>query len=94
MTCRLIDRNPEIGDDAVTLTDNDAGGSISITMIFELHAIAIDDEYSVSRYYGILKIFFINNILHLQIRFIVHIHHIISSVSHDIIACGKNFSYS
>ena len=63
-------------------------------MIFELHAIAIDDEYSFSRYYGILKIFFINNILHLQSRFIVHRHHIISSVSHDIIACGKNSSYS
>ena len=26
LTCRLIDRYPEISDDAVTLTDNDAGG--------------------------------------------------------------------
>ena len=44
MTCRLIDRYLEIGDDAVTLTNNDAGRSISITMIFELHATAIDDD--------------------------------------------------
>ena len=73
MTCRLIDRYPEIGDDAVTLTDNDAGGSISMTMIFELHAVAVDDEYNFSRYFSIFKILFINNILHLQISFIVHI---------------------
>ena len=39
-----VDRNPKIGDDVVTLTDNDAGGSISISMIFELHAVAVDDD--------------------------------------------------
>ena len=73
MTCRLINRYPEIGDDAVTLTDNDLGGSISMTMIFELHAAAFDDEYNFSRYFSILKNLFINNILHLQLSFIVHI---------------------
>ena len=49
----------KIGDGAVTLTNNDAGGSISMLMIFELHAVAVDD------------VAFINNILHLQINFIV-----------------------
>ena len=73
MTCRLIDRYPETGDDAFTLTDNDTSGSISMTMIFELHAVALDDEYNFSRYFSIFKIVFINNILHLQISFIVHI---------------------
>ena len=73
MACRLIDRCPENGDDPVTLTDNDAGGSISMTMIFELHAVVVDDEYDFSRYLSILKIVSINNILHLQINFIVHI---------------------
>ena len=29
LTCRLIDRYPEIGDDDVTLTDNDAAGGPS-----------------------------------------------------------------
>ena len=57
MACRLIDRCPENGDDPVTLTDNDAGGSISMTMIFELHAVAVDDEYNFSRYVSVLKIF-------------------------------------
>ena len=38
-----MNRYPEISDDAVTLTDNDAGGSISISMIFELVAVAVDD---------------------------------------------------
>ena len=56
-----------------TLTDNDAGGSISMTMIFELHAVDDNDEYNLSRYFSIFKIVFINNILHLQISFIVHI---------------------
>ena len=69
LTCRLIDRYPEIGNDAVTLTDNDAGGSIS--MVFELHAVAVDDEYNFSRYFSILKIVFMKNIVHLQISFIV-----------------------
>ena len=73
MACRLIDRCPENGDDAVTLTDNDAGGSISMTMIFELHVVVIDDEYDFNRYLSILKIVSINNILHLQISFSVHI---------------------
>ena len=50
----LINRYPEIDDDAVVaLTDNDAGGSISMSMTFELHAVAVDDgiisgEISVS----------------------------------------------
>ena len=39
-----INRYPEIGDDAVAGTDNDAGGSISMSMVFELHATAVDDE--------------------------------------------------
>ena len=73
LTCRLIDRHSEIGDDAVTLTDNDDGGSISMTMIFELHTVAVDDEYNFSRYFSIFKTLVINNILHLQISFIVHI---------------------
>ena len=73
LTCRLIDRYPEIGDDAVILTDNDADGSNSMTMIFELHAVAVDDEYNFIRYLSIFKIVFTNNILYLQISFIVHI---------------------
>ena len=48
MTCRLIDQYAEIGDDAFTLTDNDAVGSISMTMIFELHTNTVDDEYNFS----------------------------------------------
>ena len=43
-----INRYPKIGDDAVIGTDNDAGGSISMSMIFELHAIAVDDEKTFS----------------------------------------------
>ena len=40
----LINQYPEIGDDViVTLTDNNAGGSISLSMIFELHAVVVDD---------------------------------------------------
>ena len=40
-----INQYPEIGDDAaVTLIDNDVGGSISGSMIFELHAVAVDDD--------------------------------------------------
>ena len=40
-----INQYPEIGDDAaVTLIDNDVGGSISRSMIFELHAVAVDDD--------------------------------------------------
>ena len=57
LTCRLIDRYLGIGDDAVTLTNNDAGRSISMTMIFELHATAIDDEYNFSRYFSVLRLF-------------------------------------
>ena len=40
----LINRYHEIGDDAVVGTDNDAGASMSMSMIFELHAVAVDDE--------------------------------------------------
>ena len=40
-----INRYPKIGDDdVVTLTDNDVGGSISMSMVFELHAAAVDDD--------------------------------------------------
>ena len=39
-----INRYPEIGDDSVTLTDNDAGWSLSISMIFDLDAVAVDDD--------------------------------------------------
>ena len=40
-----INRYPQIGVDAVTLlTDNDAGRSISMSMIFELNAVAVDDD--------------------------------------------------
>ena len=39
-----INRYPEIGDDTVVGTDNDPGGSISMSIIFELHAVAVDDE--------------------------------------------------
>ena len=72
-TCGLIDQYPEIGDDAVPLTDNDAGGSTSMSLIYELHAVAVDDEYNFTGHFSILKIVFINNILHLQISFVVHI---------------------
>ena len=44
-----INRYPETGDDAVTLTDNDAGRSISMSMIFELfyqqHSALADQFY-------------------------------------------------
>ena len=50
MTCRLIDRYHEIGNDAVTHTDTD--GSISMTITFQLHAVAVDDEYNFSRYFN------------------------------------------
>ena len=39
-----INRYPEIGDDTVVGIDNDPGGSISMSIIFELHAVAVDDE--------------------------------------------------
>ena len=39
-----INRYPEIGDNAVAGTNNDAGGSISMSMDFELHAAVVDDE--------------------------------------------------
>ena len=42
-----------------------------MTMIFELHAIAVNHKYNFSRYFSILKIIFINNILPLQISFII-----------------------
>ena len=42
-----INRYPEIGGDVVTLTDNNAGGSISLSMIFELHAVAVDDDINL-----------------------------------------------
>ena len=38
-----------------------------MSMIFELHTVAVDGEYSFSKYFSILNIVFINNILHLQI---------------------------
>ena len=63
----------------------DADGSISVTIIFQSYAVTVDDEYNFSRHFSILKIVFINNILHLQIQ---------SSASHDIISCGNNSSYS
>ena len=44
-----------------------------MTMIFQLHFVAVHDEYNFSRCFSILKIVFINSILHLQICFIVHI---------------------
>ena len=37
-----INQYPELGDDAVvTLIDNDVGGSISGSMIFELHLLLL-----------------------------------------------------
>ena len=40
-----INQYPELADDAVvTLIDSDVGGSISGSMIFELHAVAVDDD--------------------------------------------------
>ena len=43
----MINRYPEIGDDAfvtVILTDNDAGGSMSMLIVFELHVVAVDND--------------------------------------------------
>lgn len=41
----LINRYPKIGDDdIVTNTDNDASRSISMTMIFGLYFVAVDDN--------------------------------------------------
>ena len=44
-----VNRYPEIGGDVVTITDNNAGGSISLSMIFELHAVAVavDDDINL-----------------------------------------------
>ena len=44
-----------------------------MTMTFELHAVAVDDEYDFSRCFSIFNIVFINNLLHLRISFIFHI---------------------
>ena len=44
----LINRYLEIGDDTVVCADNDAGGFISMSMIFELHPNAVDDDYILS----------------------------------------------
>ena len=41
-----------------------------MSMFFELHAVAVDDEYNFIRNFSILKTVFVNNILHLQISFI------------------------
>ena len=41
-----------------------------MSMFFELHVVAVDDEYNFIRNFSILKTVFVNNILHLQIRFI------------------------
>ena len=38
-----------------------------MSMIFELHTVAVDGEYSFGKYFSILNIVFIKNILHLQI---------------------------
>ena len=38
-----------------------------MSMIFELHTVAVNGEYSFSKYFSILNIVFINNILHLHI---------------------------
>ena len=43
----MINRYHEIGDNAfvtVILTDNNAGGSISMLIVFELQAIAVDND--------------------------------------------------
>ena len=38
-----VNQYSKIGDDAVLGTDhNDVGGSISMSMIFELHVVAVD----------------------------------------------------
>ena len=44
-TSAMIDMlmNLEIGDDAVVGTNNGVGGSISMSMIFALHTVAVDD---------------------------------------------------
>ena len=43
--------NLEIGDDAVVGTNNDAGGSISVSIILELHTVAVDGTISVDSQY-------------------------------------------
>ena len=83
-----INRYPEIGDDGVAGTDNDASGSISMSMIFELQAVAED--------ISILRIVFINKILHLQISFVVLItFSLFLPISFFFFfACWNNSSYS
>ena len=61
--------NLEIGDDAVVGTNNDAGGSISMSIILELHIVAVDGTISVDSQYLVFTV----NILELDISFIVHI---------------------
>ena len=39
--------NLKIGDDAAVGTNNDAGGSISMSIILELHTVAVDGTISV-----------------------------------------------
>ena len=61
-------------------------------MIFELHAVAVDDEYNFSRYFSIFSIFYQKHSAPADWFYCPH--HILSSTSHDIIACENNSSYS
>ena len=70
-TYMSIIRYPEIGDDVVVGTDNDAAGFISISMIFKIHVVAVDDDIISVDTLVFWKFYFVNNILHLQISFIV-----------------------
>ena len=51
LTCRLIDQYPEIGDDTVTLTDNDAGGPCRwflnyMLLLLMMNIISVDTSVS------------------------------------------------
>ena len=87
-----INQYPEIGDDAVVGTDNDAGGTISMSMNFELHAVAVDDDiFSVDTSVS-WRLFLLTKFC--TCRSVYCSHHILSFSFRDVFACGNNSSYS
>ena len=82
----LINWYPEIGDDAVVGADNDAGGSIWMSMIFELHVAAVGDDIISVDTSASWRLFLLTTFCNCK--------SVLLFSSHDIFACGNNFSYS
>ena len=89
---RLINRYPEIGDAGIILTDDDASGCISMSVIFELHDVAVNDEYNFSSAWVSWRLF--SSTILCTCRSVLFSHYIFSPSSHDIISCGNNSSSS